>query len=351
MKSLARMELRPGMVLGEDIINQGSVLFKADTVLDEAVISRLSRFNIMCVNIKEAADLASTHNEKVRQSESFKAFEEKHSVNLYLYKQLMIDFLEASNRFIPSMELFAIYDDLKSTYNTGTTLLNFLYNLKPNEDELTFNHCLNSGLLAGVFAEWLGLSGKDREMLILSSFCYDVGKMKLPYEILWKPGKLTEEEFAIVKKHPALGYQLLNNPKINVHIKNVAAMHHERMDGSGYPFHIRGNKIDIFARYVGIIDTYIAMASPRSYRPALTPLQILDNFNENSDKYDAAILLPLMKRISDAQIGTSVQLNDGSIWEVFMINPNQYSRPILKNSASQVLKLLDHPELAICRNV
>lgn len=351
MKSVARMELQPGMILGEDVINRGSVLFKADTVLDEAAIAKLSRYSIMCVTVKESVDLATTHYERVRYNEHFREFEQKHSVNLYRYKQLMTDFLATSGGFIPDGELLAIYNDLRNTYNTGTTLLDFLYNLMPNEDELTYNHCLNSALLAGIFADWINMPQDDKETLILSCFYYDIGKLKLPYEILWKPGKLTEEEFAIVKKHPAIGYQFLNNTKVSQRIKNVTAMHHERMDGSGYPFHIKGTKIDVFARYVAIIDTYIAMASPRAYRNALTPLQILDNFMATREKYDAELLLPLMKRISDAQIGTSVQLSDESNWEVFMINPNKYSRPVLKNSDSQVLNLLDHPELEIVKNV
>ena len=351
MKVVARMELTPGMILGEDVVNQGNVLYKADTVLDQAAIDKLHRYSIMCVTVKEGIDLASTHYERVRYNEHFRAFEQKHSANLYRYKQLMNDFLAAEGGFIPDGELLELYNDLRSTYNTGTTLLDFLYNLMPNEDELTFNHCLNAALLAGIFAEWIQMNQEDKETLILSCFYYDIGKLKLPYNVLWKPGKLSAEEFAIVQKHPALGYQILNGTSVNQRIKNVTAMHHERMDGSGYPFHTKGNKIDLFARYVGIIDTYIAMASPRSYRSALTPLQILDNFNETREKYDAELLLPLMKRISDAQLGTSVQLNDDSVWDVFMINPTKYFRPVLKNAESQILNLLDHPELEIIKNV
>lgn len=351
MKSVARMELQPGMVLGEDIVYHGRTLYREDTVLDQMAIDKLERFSIMCVTIKEGIDFAKTHYEKVRFNEHFIEFEQKHSVNLYRYKQLMSDFLSTDGGFIPDGELLVLYNDLRNTYNTGTTLLDFLYNLMPNEDELTFTHCLNAALLAGIFAEWMQLNDEDKETLILSCFYYDIGKLKLPYEVLWKPGKLTPEEFEIVKKHPAIGYQLLSHTSVNQRIKNVVAMHHERMDGSGYPFHTQGNKIDLFARYVGIIDTYIAMASPRSYRNAHTPLQILDTFDATRQKYDLELLLPLMKRISDAQLGTSVQLNDDSVWEVFLINPTKYSRPILKNKDSQVLNLLEHPELEIVKNI
>ena len=350
MKSVARMALQPGMILGEDVECQGKILFSANTTLDASMIERLKRYSIMCVTIMEDIDLATTHFEKIRLNDGFKNFEQRHAANLMFYKRVMLNFV-SSGQQISNSTLLSIYNDIRSTYAQGSTLLDYLYNLVPNEDELTFNHCLNSALLAGTFAEWAGMSDEDRDMLILSCFYYDIGKLQLPYDLLWKPGKLTEDEYATVKKHPVIGYSLLNNTTLDQHIKNVVIMHHERMDGSGYPYHMKGSGIDMFARYVAIIDTYIAMASPRSYRTAMTPLQILGNFEHNTHKYDAAILVPLMRRIADAQIGSTVQLNDESIWEVFIIHPARLSRPVLKNENSEILDLMEHPQMDIIKNL
>ncbi|MCM1190899.1 MAG: HD domain-containing protein [Butyrivibrio sp.] len=351
MKSVARMALEPGMVLGEDVSYQDEILFPAETVLTAAMIERLKRYSIMCVTIKEGIDFATTHYEKIRFDEYFKIFQQKHGDNLMHYKRLMISFV-MEGRQIPDEALLSIYSDMASTYDSGTVLLDYLYNLVPNEDELTFTHCLNSALLGGTFADWMELEKQDKETLILSCFYYDIGKLRLPYEILWKSGRLSEEEYALVKKHPVIGYAILNNTSsVNQRIKNAVIMHHERMDGSGYPYHMKGSGIDIFARYVAIIDTYIAMASPRSYRTALTPLQILDNFQKNLSVYDTEILLPLMKRISDAQLGTTVQLSDDSVWDVFLIHPGRYSHPVLKNAEDQTLDLLATPQLTIVKNL
>ena len=182
-------------------------------------------------------------------------------------------------------------------------------------------------------------------------FTADIGKLQLPYELLWKPGKLTEEEFKIIKTHPVVGYTSVRNQDLNEHVKNAVIMHHERLDGSGYPYHMSGQKIDVYARYMAIIDAYIAMASPRTYRNALTPLQILGNFEKSLDKYDVDLLMPIMKRIADAQIGTNVQLNDGSVWEVLIIHPNKFSRPILKNEKNEFVDLLQRTDLEIVKNV
>lgn len=171
----------------------------------------------------------------------------------------------------------------------------------------------------------------------------------LPYELLWKSEKLTPEEYKQIQTHPVVGYSLIRALPLDNHVKNAVIMHHERLDGSGYPYHMKGQKIDVFARYIAIVDAYIAMASPRSYRMAFTPLQILGNFEQNITKFDTELLLSVMRRIADAQIGSRIQTNDGRVWEVILIHPHKLSRPILKNDDNQLLDLCEYPELEITK--
>lgn len=350
MKPVATMALTPGMILAEDVMYRDNVLCTKDTVLNQAIIDKFNHFSIMCVTVMEEIDYATTHYERLRFNDDFKLFETKHSQNLLLYKILMETFFE-TNQLVREDSFMSIYNDMASTYGSGTELLDFIYNLMPNEDELTYNHCMNSALLAGMFAKWINMSEEDAQTLIIACFYYDIGKLKLPYNVLWKPGKLTEEEYNLVKKHPQIGYDAVFFTPLNDKYKNAILMHHERMDGSGYPNRLKGNSIHPLARYIAIIDTYIAMASPRSYRSAMTPLQILGHFEKNMEKYDAKLLIPLMKRIGDAQIGTTVELNDGSRWDVFIIHPTNISRPILKNENSEILDLMTRPDLEIVKNV
>lgn len=352
MEFLGQMELKPGMILGKAVEENGTILIPAGTVLNEGLLELIKNHSVMEVMITADADCAAakTHNEKIRLSNEFKYFAQKHAENLIIYKKLCTGLVK-SGVAIPDEALMAIYNDISTTYNTGIELLNFLYNLMPNEDELTYNHCLNSALLAGIFADWSNMSAADKRLLILSSFYYDIGKLKLPYELLWKPGKLSEEEYNEIRKHPVIGYAVLNGTSLDQHIKNVVIMHHERMDGSGYPYHMKGDKIDLFARYVAIIDTYTAMASPRSYRLALTPLQIVGHFEANMPQYDTELLLPLLHRIADAQIGTTVQLSNDSIWDIFLIHSGRLSRPILKNENNEFIDLVDYPQIEIVRNL
>ncbi len=276
MKSVARMELKPGMVLAEDVLWQDEVLISAGTVLTHKHIERMVRHSIMIVTIMEEIDLATTHFQKLRFSEEFNAFEQKHTQNLILFKKLITD-LATRGTAIPEQDLLNIYNDMRMTYSNGYVLLDYLYNLMPNEDELTFNHCLNSALLAGAFAEWISMQQAGKMDLILSGFYYDIGKLQIPYTLLWRPGKLTPEEFEIVKKHPVIGYVMLKDTGISQNVLGAVLMHHERMDGSGYPRRLTGEQISVFARYIAIVDTYIAMASPRPHRAALTPVDEVES--------------------------------------------------------------------------
>ena len=349
LKTITRMELKPGMVLAEPIEHGGEVLFKAGRKVDERVIERISRYNILTVTIMENVDFAKTHYEKIQYSKEFQDFVSVYREQLLVYKAVMISYL-GTKMSIDSSVLMNIYRTIYDKVSSDKQLLDYIYNMMPGEDELTYTASLNAALLCGSFANWLGLPEDEKKKLILCGFYYDIGKWKLPNEILWKPGKLTEEEYALVKKHPVIGYALVrNDTNLSEHIKNAIIMHHERMDGSGYPYHMRGEKIDKYARYMAIVDTYVAMASPRTHRSAFTPLQIIGTLEKSQDKFDISILMPLIERISQAQIGTKVQLNDGSVWEVMLISKHPYSRPVLRNEEDVILNLAEHPELEIVK--
>lgn len=350
MKEIASVIAEPGMILAKDVIYKDKVLFPVDTVLDTLIIDRLKRYSIMCVSVKDNEDFASTHYEKMRFNQRFREFEKAFNQALLEYKAYMLMFIETGKK--PQDAVFLkIYRDLSALVPNGAVLLDYLYTMVPNEDELTYNHGLCSALLAGCFGDWLSLSEDKKNLLIMSGFFYDIGKCKMPYDILWKPDKLTDEEFKLVRSHPTVGFQMVQYVHLNDHIKNAILMHHERMDGSGYPSCLMGADIDYYARIIAIVDTYIAMASPRSYRNAMTPMQIIGNFEKNMEKYDVELLMPLLKRIADAQIGTTVQLDDDSVWEVMIIHPTKFSRPILRNDKSEILDLSQNPQFKIVKNL
>lgn len=350
MKLIATEDLQPGMVLGESVISHGSLFCPAGTELTPFLLKEFNRCGILRAAIMEEVDYAKTHFEKIRFDDSFNVFEATYNAVLMHYKATMLSFLQTGLQ-VPDQILLGFYDEISQTIPSDAKLLDYLYNMRPNEDELTFTQQLNAALFAGTVANLLNMDEQSRNIMILCGFYYDIGKIQLPYQILWKRGKLTPEEFNVVKSHPVVGYNMICRLNLNEHVKNAVIMHHERLDGSGYPYHLQGARIDVYARYIAIVDAYIAMASPRSYRDALTPLQILGNFEGDISKFDIELLMPVMKKIADAQIGSRVQTDDGRIWEVLIIHSHKLSRPILKSDKNEVLDLLEHPELQIVKMV
>lgn len=347
MKSVARMALENGMEIATDVTSyRGDIIIPKGTIVNAGVIAKLERNSIICVDIMEKIDYATTHYEKIRLSDAFKKFEENYRLQLLLYKSAMSDFV-SSGLPLNLGKLLDIHNSIRSYAHDNATLLDYLYNMLPDEDDLTHTHCLNSALIAGVFADWMGLSDKKKNELIQCGFLYDIGKLKLPNSILWKPGKLTDLEFMQIKSHTLIGYTMLENQPIPDYIKRCTLMHHERCDGTGYPAKLKREQIDLYARYMAIVDSYDAMTSARSYRESLTPLQVVARFEEEGyGKYDDEILRPLLKRLADSQLGLTVRLSDDTKWEVFIINPTKLSRPILK-SGTELLNLCEHPSLKI----
>lgn len=347
MKSIARMALKDGMEIGSDVTNyHGDLIVPSGTIVNSQIIAKLERQSIICVDIVEDIDRAITHFEKIRFSNEFKEFDEVYRNQMSKYRTIMNEFICYNVPFHLS-DLKCIHDTIRAKAGNNAILLDYLYNMLPNEDELTHTHCLNSALIAGVFADWTSLNEEEKYNLIYCGFLYDIGKLKLPQELLWKPGKLTDLEFIQIKTHPFLGYRLLDYKEIPDFLKRCALMHHERCNGSGYPSKLNRNQIDLYARYISIIDAYEAMTSPRSYRESLTPLQVIERFEkEGNGSYDDELIRPILEKIADTQIGLTVRLNDDSKWEVFIINTQKLSRPILKNDI-QYLSLIEHPELKI----
>lgn len=332
MISIASIALMPGMELGEDVFNfKNELLVPANTVLDDNHIKKISRHSVMCVTIKEEVDYATTSFEKIHYSKGFKAFAKVYNENLPKYKALMINFVTNKISF-HSSQLMDIYRTIVQSVPKTELLLDYLYCMLPSEDDMTHAHCLNSALIAGVFAKWLNLSKMDSDILIKCGFFYDIGKLKLPNELIWKPERLTELEYTKVKTHTLIGFDLLKDMDLDAHIINATLMHHERCDGSGYPSRLRGDKIDRFAKYIAIIDSYEAMTSARIYRQSLHPFQVIANFEKAGFIiYEETILRPILSHIAAAQMGNTVRLNDGRTGEIILINQRSLSRPILRS--------------------
>lgn len=141
-----------------------------------------------------------------------------------------------------------------------------------NHDDATYQHCLLVAGLAAAFARELGFPEKARRLVTSAAVLHDIGKARVPLAILHKRGKLTVEEFAIVRQHPQAGYEmLLRQGAFAPEIVEVARSHHEYLDGTGYPRGLRADEISDVIRMITICDIYAALIERRSYKEPMVP--------------------------------------------------------------------------------
>ena len=187
---------------------------------------------------------------------------------------------------------------LKETRNS-IEMFDMLHNMRSVDDSI-YAHSLNVALITGMLGKWLKMSKEDFDLLILAALLHDIGKAKIPPEILNKPGKYTDEEFALVRKHPTLGYEiLLQYPRLDNRVKNAALMHHERCDGSGYPQNLKGTEIDDFAQIIAIADVYDALVSERVYKKAYSHKKAVEMILNGECGQFNPLLLECLQDIQD----------------------------------------------------
>ncbi len=183
------------------------------------------------------------------------------------------------------------------------------------ESEYTAEHSLNVCILAVAFGRYLGYEKKDLEMLGLCGLLHDIGKMRVPLDILENPGKLTTKEMNMMKAHTVHGRNLLlSSPSIDPLVIDTAYSHHERIDGAGYPRKMAAEKISQFARIISIVDSYDAITADRCYskaRPSTTALKII--YEERGKQFDEELAIQFIKAIGLFPVGSVVELYTGDI--------------------------------------
>jgi putative nucleotidyltransferase with HDIG domain len=169
-------------------------------------------------------------------------------------------------------------------------------------DQNLYSHCLNTSLLGMAFASYLGW--KDRKICELGrgALLHDIGMIKIPAAIMDKKDKLSEEEWELVKKHPHNGFVMLKSMSVlSREAMLMALQHHENGDGSGYPAGLKMNSIHLFAQVMGLIDSFEALVSPRSWRPGNPPAQalwIMRQEWQESGRFNVGLLVEFIKFIA-----------------------------------------------------
>lgn len=209
-------------------------------------------------------------------------------------------------------------------------------------DRYTFMHSVNVSILALLLGRRLGLDRAQLELLGSGSILHDVGKTLVSQEILNKPGKLSENEFLEMKAHSQRGYEILRKRGSDEQIARIALMHHEKLNGHGYPLGLKAEKVPLLARIVTIVDIYDALTADRVYKKAMHPSQAFGIIEKDTEEVLDPSLFKIFKTVMGTfPVSSQVLLANGSIARVIAQSPADPDRPVVEivaNRYGQTLK-------------
>ncbi|MBA3996855.1 MAG: phosphodiesterase [Candidatus Accumulibacter sp.] len=182
-------------------------------------------------------------------------------------------------------------------------------------DDYTYMHSVAVCALMVALARQLGLSDEETRSAGVAGLLHDLGKAAMPMDVLNKPGKLTDAEFAIIKGHPEAGYQmLLRGSGVNEMALDVCLHHHEKTDGSGYPKHLKDAEISLYAKMGAVCDVYDAITSNRPYKTGWDPAESLRKMAEWANgHFDPKVFQAFVKSLGIYPIGSLVLLSSGRL--------------------------------------
>lgn len=198
------------------------------------------------------------------------------------------------------------------------------------QDYLTFIHSVNVAVLATLTARELGYKGLRLRYLTMGALLHDLGKLKVPREILNKTGLLTEGELNLIKQHPIEGEAMLKNADVSLSILRSVRQHHERWDGKGYPDGLSGIEIHPEAQIIAVADVFDALTANRPYREALPPYHALEIVLTAGNNFNPKVVGAFRKVLNLYPENTKVILNTGEIGLVVAVPTNFPTRPLVR---------------------
>lgn len=206
-----------------------------------------------------------------------------------------------------------LVDEISDSVSRNPGALISLARLK-TADDYTYMHSVAVCALMITLAKQLGLDPQETRSAGIAGLLHDLGKAMMPMEVLNKPGKLTDEEFAIIKRHPVEGHRLLNGSGADTMAFDVVLHHHEKTDGSGYPKGLKDADISIYAKMGAVCDVYDAITSNRPYKAGWDPAESLRKMAEWANgHFDQRVFQAFVKSLGIYPIGSLVKLNSGRL--------------------------------------
>lgn len=313
--------LKPEMKIARAVYNQGALILPAGRTNVARYIPNLRNMGIEYVYVEDS---------KSTGIEIPDAIAERTRVSCKQVLQNAIQQFSITDK----METKALEKSVNEVISEilKTTDVQVSLNDIASNDEYTYTHSVSTMVYSLMIARKLNYSEQKLVVLGMGTLLHDIGKMLIDHEIMYKEGELTQQEYDYVKMHSLYGYQVLRRiASLSEQVRQIAYMHHERIDGSGYPQGLRGEELNEYIRIVSIADVYDALTTDRCYRKKWPANKAMDFLIERSGKeFDPGLVGLFTQQLAVYPNGSLVRLSNRCLGIVSGQNRNMPLRPFVR---------------------
>lgn len=350
-------QLKPGMRVDHPVVDRlGRILIARGATLDEYIISAMLKMGIMSVYIQEGT--ADEEEEPVspaaqKQIDRLRT-EDRSKVNLSasVRKRVAegIQYIYSNTNDPALVQTSAsIADSLMSAIEENDAMALDISALKTS-DEYTFKHSVDVATIAMIVAKKMGMSKDEIHEIGVTGLLHDVGKTKIPLEILNKPGRLDDAEFEIMRQHSVYGYRIIKDrPDLPDDVKLGVLQHHEKINGTGYPLALPANKINPYAKILAVADIYDALVTERPYKAAFSQREAIEMIMSMTQELDMFAMESFLQSMILYPVDTIVELSNGEKAKVVKNSPYYILRPTVVGLTSG--KVYDLGEDLACASI
>lgn len=328
-KTISFNKIEQGMRISKNLEQNGRILLKQDVLITNQIISKLKKMYFI-ENI-EVYD-----NEIVKKQVTI---EEKKQAEL---SRIEDDFKEISSKLQNTFKQIASENEtcmneirefsqkIQSELKPSSIVIKNIVLYGSGEDSI-YRHGVNVAALSALLGKWIGLEESKINLLVYSAILHDVGKTKIENGVLKKDTALTKSEFNVIKTHTSAGYNLIKGITfLDKSVSYGVLMHHERLDGSGYPLGLKGDGIHPFAKIIAIADVFDAINSDRGYKDKKLPFEALQIVKtEGLEKLDYEYVKIFLEHVVGYYTGEEVLLNTGEKCKIIQMNVNNLEKPLV----------------------
>ena len=328
-KTISFNKIKSGMRISKNLEQNGRVLLKQDILITDQIITKLKKmYYIESVEVydneiseKQVSRVEKKQGELRKIEDDFKEISSK----------LHTTFRQIVSKNETSMnEIREFSQKIQHELKPSSIVIKNIVLYGSGEDSI-YRHGVNVAALSALLGKWIGLEESKINLLVYSAILHDVGKTKIDKEVLKKDTALTKSEFNKIKTHTSVGYNLIK--EITFLDKSVSygvLMHHERVDGSGYPLGLKGEGIHPFAKIIAIADVFDAINSDRGYKGKKLPFEALQIVKtEGLGKLDYEYVKIFLEHIVGYYTGEEVLLNTNEKCKIIQMNVNNLEKPLV----------------------